>query len=155
MAIRNIRKLGDDILRKKCRPVEVIDDKIITLLDDMTDTMREADGAGLAAPQVGVLKRVVVIDVGEGLIELINPEIVSTQGSVTDVEGCLSVPGKWGTVTRPQRVTVKALNRKGEEITLTGEGMLAKAFCHELDHLDGVVFVDKVEEYLEPDQIRQ
>ena len=155
MAIRNIRKLGDDILRKKCRPVEVIDDKIITLLDDMTDTMREADGAGLAAPQVGVLKRVVVIDVGEGLIELINPEIVSTQGSVTDVEGCLSVPGKWGTVTRPQRVTVKALNRKGEEITLTGEGMLAKAFCHELDHLDGVVFVDKGEEYLEPDQIRQ
>ena len=155
MAIRNIRKLGDDILRKKCRPVEVIDDKIITLLDDMTDTMREADGAGLAAPQVGVLKRVVVIDVGEGLIELINPEIVSTQGSVTDVEGCLSVPGKWGTVTRHQRVTVKALNRKGEEITLTGEGMIAKAFCHELDHLDGVVFVDKVEEYLEPDQIRQ
>ena len=152
MAIRNIRKLGDDILRKKCRPVEVIDDKIITLLDDMTDTMREADGAGLAAPQVGVLKRVVVIDVGEGLIELINPEIVSTQGSVTDVEGCLSVPGKWGTVTRPQRVTVKALNRKGEEITLTGEGMLAKAFCHELDHLDGRLFKDLATEMLEPEE---
>ena len=155
MAIRNIRKIGDDILRKNCRAVDVIDDKIITLLDDMADTMREADGAGLAAPQVGVLKRVVVIDVGEGLIELINPEIVATEGSVIDAEGCLSVPGKWGTVIRPEKVTVKALNRSGEEIVLTGEGMLAKAFCHELDHLDGVLFVDKVEEYLEPDQIRQ
>ncbi len=152
MAIRNIRKLGDDILRKKCRAVDVIDQKIITLLDDMADTMREADGAGLAAPQVGVLKRVVVIDVGNGLIELINPEIVDVQGSITDVEGCLSVPSKWGTVKRPQKVTVKALNRNGEQITLTGEGMLAKAFCHELDHLDGVLFVDKVEEYIELEQ---
>lgn len=153
MAIRNIRKLGDDILRKKCRPVEVIDDRIITLLDDMTDTMRSADGAGLAAPQVGVLKRVVVVDVGSGLIELINPEIVATEGSVTNPEGCLSVPGKWGTVTRPQRVTVRALNRKGEEIEITGEDMLAKAFCHELDHLDGIVFVDKVEEYIDPEDM--
>lgn len=152
MAIRNIRKLGDDILRKKCRQVEVIDDKIITLLDDMTDTMNSADGVGLAAPQVGVLKRVVVIDVGDGVIELINPEIVDVQGSVTDVEGCLSVPGKYGTVTRPEKVTVKALDRNGEEITLTGEGLLAKAFCHELDHLDGVVFVDKVEEYIDMQQ---
>lgn len=153
MAIRNIRKLGDDILRKKCRPVEVIDDRIITLLDDMTDTMRSADGAGLAAPQVGVLKRVVVVDVGSGLIELINPEIVAAEGSVTNPEGCLSVPGKWGTVTRPQRVTVRALNRKGEEIEITGEDMLAKAFCHELDHLDGIVFVDKVEEYIDPEDM--
>ena len=152
MAIRNIRKLGDDILRKKCRQVEIIDDKIITLLDDMTDTMNSADGVGLAAPQVGVLKRVVVIDVGDGVIELINPEIVDVQGSVTDVEGCLSVPGKYGTVTRPEKVTVKALDRNGEEITLTGEGLLAKAFCHELDHLDGVVFVDKVEEYIDMQQ---
>ncbi len=153
MAIRNIRKLGDDILRKKCRPVDVIDDRIITLLDDMTDTMRSADGAGLAAPQVGVLKRVVVVDVGSGLIELINPEIIAADGSVTSPEGCLSVPGKWGTVTRPQRVTVRALNRKGEEIEITGEDMLAKAFCHELDHLDGIVFVDKVEEYIDPEDM--
>ena len=142
MAIRNIRKLGDDILRKKCRPVEVIDDRLITLIDDMVDTMRAADGAGLAAPQVGVLKRVVVIDVGSGLYELINPEMISTEGSVTDAEGCLSVPGKWGTVTRPSRVTVKALNRKGEEIEVVGEGMLAKALCHELDHLDGKLYID-------------
>lgn len=155
MAIRNIRKLGDDILRKNCRPVEVIDDKILTLLDDMADTMASANGAGLAAPQVGVLKRVVVIDVGDGLIELINPEIVDAKGTVIDAEGCLSVPGKWGTVIRPEQVTVKALDRNGNEIELTGEGMLAKAFCHELDHLDGVLFVDKVEEYLTEDDIRQ
>ena len=154
MAIRNIRKLGDDILRKKCRTVEVIDDKILTLLDDMADTMADANGAGLAAPQVGVLKRVVVIDVGDGLIELINPEIVDAKGTVIDAEGCLSVPGKWGTVIRPEQVTVRALDRNGDEIELTGEGMLAKAFCHELDHLDGVLFVDKVEEYLTEDDIR-
>ena len=151
MAIRNIRKLGDDILRKKCRPVEVIDDRLITLIDDMVDTMRAADGAGLAAPQVGVLKRVVVIDVGSGLYELINPEMISTEGSVTDAEGCLSVPGKWGTVTRPSRVTVKALNRKGEEIEVVGEGMLAKALCHELDHLDGKLYIDVQIEELKED----
>lgn len=154
MAIRNIRKLGDDILRKKCRPVEIIDNRILTLLDDMAETMNQANGVGLAAPQVGVLKRVVVIDVGDGLIELINPVIVDTIGSVTSAEGCLSVPGKWGTVTRPQKVTVKALNRDGEEIKITGDGMLAKAFCHELDHLDGVVFVDKVEEYIDPEEMQ-
>lgn len=154
MAIRNIRKLGDDILRKKCRTVDNIDSRIITLLDDMAETMNEANGVGLAAPQVGILKRVVVIDIGDGLIELINPEITETIGSVTSPEGCLSVPGKWGTVTRPQKVTVKALNRNGEEITVTGEDMLAKALCHELDHLDGVVFVDKVEEYIDPEDLQ-
>ena len=154
MAIRNIRKLGDDILRKKCRPVEKIDDRIITLLDDMTDTMNDANGVGLAAPQVGILKRVVVIDVGDGVIELINPEIIATEGSVTSPEGCLSVPGKWGTVTRPERVTVRALDRNGNEFEMTGEEMLAKAFCHELDHLDGVVFVDKVEEYIDPEEMQ-
>lgn len=151
MAIRNIRKLGDDILRKKCRRVENIDERTLTLLDDMAETMRLADGVGLAAPQVGVLKRAVVIDVGEGLIELINPEIVSEEGSVTSAEGCLSVPGKWGTVTRPERVTVHAMGRDGKKFDITGEGMLAKALCHEIDHLDGIMFVDKVEEYLEPD----
>jgi len=149
MAIRNIRKLGDDILRKKCRPVEVIDERIITLIDDMVETMKNADGAGLAAPQVGVLKRVVVIDVEGVLYELINPEFVSQEGSVTAVEGCLSFPGKYGTVTRPARVKVKALDRNGNEITVQGEGMLAKALCHELDHLDGIMYVDKVEEYVE------
>ena len=154
MAIRNIRKMVDDILRKKCRPVEVIDNKILTLLDDMKDTMNEANGVGLAAPQVGILKRVVVIDVGNGLIELINPEIVNIVGSVTSPEGCLSVPGKWGTVTRPQQVTVKALDRNGKEFEMTGDGMLAKAFCHELDHLDGVLFVDKVEEYIDPEDMQ-
>lgn len=153
MAIRNIRKLGDDILRKKCRDVEKIDERILTLLDDMADTMNAANGVGLAAPQVGILKRVVVIDVGDGLIELINPVIVKKVGSETSVEGCLSVPGKWGTVTRPQRVTVKALDRNGKEFEMTGDGMLAKAFCHELDHLDGIVFVDKVEEYIEPEDM--
>lgn len=154
MAIRNIRKLGDDILRKKCRPVDLIDARITTLLDDMKETMEQANGVGLAAPQVGILKRVVVIDVGDGLIELINPEIVETLGSVTDVEGCLSVPGKYGTVTRPQKVTVKALDRNGNEFIKTGEGMLAKAFCHELDHLDGIVFVDKVEEFIDPEDLK-
>ncbi len=149
MAIRNIRKLGEDILRKKCRVVDTIDDKIITLLDDMIDTMQNADGVGLAAPQVGILKRIAVIDVGEGVIELINPEIIKTEGKETNVEGCLSVPGKWGTVERPQKVTVRATGRDGKVYEITGEGLLARALCHEIDHLDGVVFVDKVEEYVE------
>lgn len=149
MAIRNIRKLGEDILRKKCRVVDTIDDKITTLLDDMIDTMQNADGVGLAAPQVGILKRIAVIDVGEGVIELINPEIIKTEGKETNVEGCLSVPGKWGTVERPQKVTVRATGRDGKEYEITGEGLLARALCHEIDHLDGVVFVDKVEEYVE------
>ena len=154
MAIRNIRKLGDDILRKKCRNVEKIDDRILTLLDDMADTMNEANGVGLAAPQVGILKRVVVIDVGDGLIELINPVIIDKTGSATELEGCLSVPGKWGTVTRPQKVTVRALDRNGNEFEITGDGMLAKAFCHEIDHLDGIVFVDKVKEYIDPEDLQ-
>ena len=149
MALRNIRKLGDDILRKKCRPVETIDERILTLLDDMAETMYNANGVGLAAPQIGILKRIVVIDIGEGLIELINPEIVSVEGNVKDIEGCLSVPGKCGYVVRPETVTVSALNRNGEKIIITGSGLLAKAFCHELDHLDGIVFVDKVTEYVE------
>ena len=149
MAIRNIRKLGDDILRKKCRPVEIIDEKILTLLDDMAETMYEANGVGLAAPQIGILKRIVVIDIGEGLIELINPEIVAVEGNIKDTEGCLSVPGKYGYVVRPAKVKATALNRDGEKFTIEGEGMLAKAICHELDHLDGIVFVDKVTEYIE------
>ena len=149
MALRNIRKLGDDILRKKCRPVETIDERVLTLLDDMAETMYEANGVGLAAPQIGILKRIVVIDIGEGLIELINPEILSVEGNIKDLEGCLSVPGKCGYVVRPETVTVSALDRNGEKIVITGSGLLAKAFCHEIDHLDGIVFVDKVTEYVE------
>lgn len=151
MALRNIRKLGDDVLRKKCRIVETIDDRILTLLNDMADTMYDANGVGLAAPQVGILKRIAVIDVGDGLIELINPEITSVSGSETTDEGCLSVPGKYGKVERPTKVSVKATNRFGEQYELTGEGLLARALCHEIDHLDGIVFVDKVIEYTEVD----
>ncbi|ABS33327.1 MULTISPECIES: peptide deformylase [Clostridium] len=144
MAIRNIRKYGDELLRKKSRKIEKIDDRILTLLEDMVETMYNAEGVGLAAPQVGILKRAVVIDVGEGLIKLINPEIIETEGNQKDVEGCLSVPGEQGEVERPYKVKVKALNEKGEEIVLEGEDLLARAFCHEIDHLDGVLFVDKV-----------
>lgn len=144
MALRNIRGYGDDLLRKKSRKVDVIDERIKTLLKDMEDTMYAADGVGLAAPQVGVLKRVVVIDVGEGIIKLINPEIVETEGSEVDSEGCLSIPGEQGNVERPYRVKVRALNEKGEKIEIEGEGLLARAFCHEIDHLDGILFVDKI-----------
>ncbi|ACA43676.1 peptide deformylase [Clostridium botulinum] len=144
MAIRNIRKYGDELLRKKSRKIEKIDDRILTLLEDMVETMYNAEGVGLAAPQVGILKRAVVIDVGEGLIKLINPEIIETEGNQKDVEGCLSVPGEQGEVERPYKVKVKALNEKGEEVVLEGEDLLARAFCHEIDHLDGVLFVDKV-----------
>lgn len=151
MGLRNIRILGDDILRKKCKPVEQIDDRVLVLLKDMADTMYDTDiGAGLAAPQVGVLRRVVVIDVGEGLINLINPEIIAAEGTHEVVEGCLSIPGKWGKVIRPTRVKVKALNEKGQEFIITGEGDLAKALCHEIDHLDGILFIDKATEMIKP-----
>ena len=144
MAIRIIREEGDSILRKVSRVVDKIDDRIITLLDDMKETMYEAEGAGLAAPQIGVLRRVIIIDVGEGLIELINPEIVSEEGSQCHEEGCLSLPGITGEVVRPNIVKIKGLNRKGEEIVLEGKELLARAFCHEVDHLDGILFIDKI-----------
>ncbi|HRS21992.1 MAG TPA: peptide deformylase [Clostridia bacterium] len=143
MAVRTIRKDGDEILRKISRKVEVIDDRILTLLDDMKDTMKKAEGVGLAAPQVGVLRRVVVIDVGEGLIELINPVIVYESGEQTEVEGCLSIPGIKGKVKRPEKVIVRAQNRKGETFEMTGTELLAVAFCHEIDHLNGILFTDK------------
>ena len=149
MALRTIRKLGDEVLRKKCRPVEKIDERILTLLDDMAETMYDANGVGLAAPQIGVLKRIAVIDVGDGLIELINPEIISREGHCVEQEGCLSVPGRYGTVDRPETVTVRATDRDGNEFEITGDGLLARAFCHEIEHLDGIVFVDKVIEYTE------
>ena len=145
MAIRKIVKLGEDeILRKHARKVEQFDKRLHTLLDDMADTMYVADGAGLAAPQVGILKRVVVVDVGEGLIELVNPEIISAEGSQLCIEGCLSVPGKRGRVERPEKVRVHAQDRHGRHIELEGEDFLANALCHEIDHLDGIVYVDKM-----------
>ena len=143
MAKLKIVKVGDDVLRKKCRPVEEITPKIIRLLDDMTQTMRDANGVGLAAPQVGILRRIVVIEVEEGnVIELINPKIIAYAGEQIGNEGCLSVPGKWGTVSRPMHVTVRATNRHGEEFELTGSELLARAICHELDHLDGKLYID-------------
>lgn len=144
MAIRNIRKNGDEILRKTSKKVDNIDERITTLLDDMAETMRDAEGVGLAAPQVGVLRRAVVIDVGEGLIELINPVIVYEKGEQCREEGCLSVPGKSGAVKRPAKAIVRALNRKGETVEITGEDLLATAICHEIDHLNGVLFIDKI-----------
>ncbi|MBP1544529.1 MAG: peptide deformylase [Oscillospiraceae bacterium] len=145
MALREIVKIGDDILRKKCRPVTVFDEKLHTLLDDMTETMEQAQGAGLAAPQVGMLRRVCVVNVRDkhGVIELVNPEVISVEGVQTGNEGCLSLPGEWHEVDRPAKVTVKAQDRNGEEFTITGEGLLARALCHETDHLDGVLFIDK------------
>lgn len=145
MAKRKIVIFGeDDVLRGHARRVEKFDDRLGVLLDDMAETMYAANGAGLAAPQVGILKRVVVIDVGDGLIELVNPEIVAAEGAEVNVESCLSVPGRCGTVERPTRVTVRAQNRAGEPVEVVGEGFLAMALCHELDHLDGVVYVDKM-----------
>ncbi len=143
MAIRSIRTDGDEILRKVSKKVAVIDKKIHTLLDDMAETMYKADGVGLAAPQVGILKRIVVIDVGDGLIELINPEIIESYGEQTDMEGCLSIPGIAGEVKRPARVVAKALNRSGKEFTIEGSELLAVALCHETDHLEGILFKDK------------
>ena len=145
MAVMKIVKLGEsDVLRKKAHPVKLIDRRTQALLKDMAETMYAAEGVGLAAPQVGILRRIVVIDVGDGLVELINPEIISAEGAEVGPEGCLSVPGRRCTVERPTRVVVRALDRKGRQIELTAEGFFARAVCHELDHLDGIVYVDKM-----------
>lgn len=146
MALRNIVKLGDDVLRKHCRAVTMIDKKTHELLDDMAQTMYAANGVGLAAPQVGLLKRIVVIDVGDGIIELINPEIIASSGEQTDDEGCLSIPDNYKPVTRPNKVKVRALDRFGKSFTMEGEGLLARAFCHEIDHLEGKLFIDVYKE---------
>jgi len=149
MALRQIRTFDDEILRKKSRMVEVVDDRTRQILNDMADTMYNAENCGgLAAPQIGILKRLVVIDMGNGLIKLVNPQIIEKQGTQEVVEGCLSIPNKWGKLIRPEKVIVKALNENGEEITLTGTGDLAKCFCHEIDHLEGILFTDLVIEYL-------
>lgn len=145
MAVREIRTMGDEVLNKKCKEVTTMTPRTQILIEDMLDTMYEANGVGLAAPQVGILKRIVVIDVGEGPIVLINPEIMETAGEQTGSEGCLSVPGKAGEVTRPNYVKVKALNENMEEVIYEGEELLARAFCHEIDHLDGHLYVEKVE----------
>ena len=143
MAKLKIVKIGDPVLRSVCRPVEKITPRTIQLLDDMIETMRAADGVGLAAPQVGVLRRIVVIETpDEGLIELINPKIIAYAGEQRSEEGCLSIPGKYGLTVRPMYVTVRAFNRKGETIEINGSGLLAKAFCHEIDHLDGKLYID-------------
>ena len=144
MALRNIVKVGDPILDKKSRTVEKFDEKLSMLIDDMLETMYKENGVGLAAVQVGMLKRVVVIDVGDGPMELVNPEITLAEGEQREQEGCLSLPGKYGTTVRPMKVQVKAQNREGKWQVFTGEGLKARAFCHELDHLDGVLFTSKV-----------
>jgi len=148
MALRTIRIQGDPVLTKVCRPIPEVTDRIRTLAEDMLETMYEANGVGLAAPQVGILKRIVVIDVGEGPIVLINPQIIESSGEQTGEEGCLSVPGKFGIVTRPDRVKVRAFDENMNEFEMEGEGLLARAFCHELDHLDGKLYVELAEDGL-------
>lgn len=145
MAIRTIRTEGEEVLRKKCREVMELTPRIQELIEDMLETMYEADGVGLAAPQVGVLRRIVVIDVGDGPVILVNPEILETSGSQTGDEGCLSVPGKSGVVTRPNYVRVRAMDENMEPFEMEGEELFARAVCHECDHLDGILYVDKVE----------
>ncbi len=154
MAIRNILRDSDERLRKKSRAVERFDERLFELLGDMADTMHQADGVGLAAPQVGILRRVVIIDVGEGVIEMINPEILwSSEQTVDDAEGCLSSPGEYGMVLRPKRVRAAYFDRSGKRCEIEGEDLLARAICHEADHLDGVLFKDLVSEMLDPEEL--
>ncbi len=154
MAILNIVKEGDPTLRKICRPVEEITPRILRLLDDMLETLHDANGVGLAAPQVGVLRRIAIVEVEDGEVyELINPEIIERDGQQNELEGCLSIPDQWGVTDRPMRVTVRAMNRKGEIYTVSGEDLKARAFCHEIDHLDGILFKDKAIHMLTPEEI--
>ena len=155
--VRKILKFGDETLRKPCKPMQKFDLRLWLLLRDMADTMNKAEGVGLAAPQVGILRRVVVIDVGDenGLIELINPEIIAQEGEQEGSEGCLSAPGRRGYVKRPNKVTVRAQDRKGKPFEITGEGLLARAFCHELDHLDGILYSDREEYEIKDDEEEQ
>ena len=153
MAIRKIVKLGEECLRKVCKPQEKFDLRLWLLLKDMADTMYKAEGVGLAAPQVGILRRVVVIDIGDGLIEMINPVITSREGKQIGREGCLSLPGRQGIVTRPDKVTVRFQDRKGVEMEMEAEGFMARAVCHELDHLDGRVYIDVMDRELTPEEI--
>ncbi|MCQ2483809.1 MAG: peptide deformylase [Clostridia bacterium] len=153
MAIRNIVKIGDPILTKKSRPVEKFDDRLAVILDDMKDTLYKAQGAGLAAPQVGILRRIVVMDCGDGYLELINPEITERSEELQhETEGCLSIPGKFGTTERPKTVMVKAQNREGKWCVYKGSDLKARCFCHEIDHLDGILYTSHVIGELESDE---
>lgn len=154
MAIRKIVTAEDPVLRKTSRRVEKFDERLWTLLDDMNDTLKKAEGAGLAAVQVGILKRAVLVDVGDGLLELINPEIIETRGEVEDTEGCLSVPGEWGLVKRPEYVKIKAQDRRGVWHRYEGTDLKARCFCHEIDHLDGIIYTDKVIKKLTPEEVQ-
>ena len=153
MAILNIIKEGDSVLRKKCRPVEEITPRILQLLDDMHDTLEKAQGVGLAAPQVGVLRRIVIVEIEDKKYEMINPEIIETQGKQEEIEACLSVPEKFGLVKRPQWVKVRATDRNGKVYEVSGNGLMARCFCHELDHLDGTLYIDKAIEMYDADDI--
>lgn len=154
MAKLKIVKQGDDTLKKVCRPVEKITPRVLTLLDDMVETMRAANGCGLAGPQVGVLRRIVVIEAEPGeVLELINPVIIKAEGERECIEGCLSVPGRYGLTVRPERVTVEAYNRHGELVRYEGEDLLGQAFCHEIDHLDGILYTDIATRMLSPDEL--
>ncbi len=155
MALRNIVIEGDPVLNKICRPVTKFDEKLHELLDDMFETLEEAHGVGLAAPQVGMLKRVVIVDAGEEILELINPEIISQSGTQTGVEGCLSVPGKYAMVTRPNVVAVRAQDRFGDWYEVEGEELMARAFCHELEHLDGHLYTEKVDHFLTEEELNE
>ena len=153
MAILNILKEGDETLRKKCRPVEEITPRIIQLLDDMHDTLAKAQGVGLAAPQVGVLRRIVIVEIDGTKYEMINPEIIATKGKQEEIEACLSVPDQYGLVKRPAWVKVRATDRNGNVYEAEGEGLMARCFCHELDHLDGTLYIDRAIEMYGPDDI--
>ncbi len=155
MGIRNILTDQEPALHKVCRPVVAFDKKLHKLLDDMGETMRDANGVGLAAPQVGILRRVVTVDLGDEILELVNPELVETDGEQTGAEGCLSVPGKYGLVTRPYYAKVKAQDRYGEWFEVEGEELIARCFCHELDHLDGIVYTEVMDRFLSPEELEE
>ena len=155
MGIRNILTDQEPALHKVCRPVVAFDKKLHKLLDDMGETMREANGVGLAAPQVGILRRVVTVDLGDEILELVNPELVETDGEQTGPEGCLSVPGKYGLVTRPNYAKVKAQDRYGEWFEVEAEELIARCFCHEIDHLDGIVYTEVMERFLSPEELEE
>lgn len=153
MAIRNIVKEGDPILTKVCRPVERFDEKLAALIEDMFETMEDGEGVGLAGPQVGILRRVFVIDIGDGRLEFVNPKIIKTKGVQEGSEGCLSCPGEYGITKRPMYVTATAQNRHGDQFTINAEGLLAKAICHEYDHLDGILFKEHVIRKIDPSEL--
>ncbi len=155
MGIRNILTDEEPALHKVCRPVVAFDKKLHKLLDDMGETMRDANGVGLAAPQVGILRRVVTVDLGDEILELVNPELVETDGEQTGPEGCLSVPGKYGLVTRPNYAKVKAQDRYGEWFEVEAEELIARCFCHEIDHLDGIVYTEVMERFLTPEELEE